>query len=136
MLHVSLGRGKVRHFTSIYVNLICLTLARAKIKEPIKDHSNICDVVADKIPEGFAWKTLARDLKPPIPECAIDEVLEAERGSPKECCRIALRTWYQRCTSKATSQELMRCLTNMGFASLNWHIMKELGLVSFKDMPV
>ncbi|XP_068736783.1 uncharacterized protein [Montipora capricornis] len=110
--------------------------ARAKIKEPIKDHSNICDVVADKIPEGFAWKTLARDLKPPIPECAIDEILEAERGSPKECCRIALRTWYQGFTSQATSQELMRCLTNMGFASLNWHIMKELGLVSFKDMPV
>ncbi|XP_068705826.1 uncharacterized protein [Montipora foliosa] len=110
--------------------------ARAKIKEPIMDHRNICDVVADEIPEGFAWKTLARRLKPPIPECAIDEVLEAEGGSPKECCRIALRRWYQRFTAQATSQELMRCLTNMGFASLNWHIMKELDLVSFKDMPV
>ncbi|XP_068705849.1 uncharacterized protein [Montipora capricornis] len=109
--------------------------ARAKINEPINYHRNICDVVADKIP-GFAWKTLARDLKPQIPEYAIGEILEAEGQSPKECCRIVLRTWYQRFTSKATSQELMRCLTNMGFANLNWHIMKELGLVSFEDMPV
>ena len=84
--------------------------------------------------KGTSWITLARDLEPKIPESDIDELQDRE-VSPKECCRIALRKWYQRFTSQATSQELMRCLTNMGFANLNWHIMKELGLVLYEHIP-
>ncbi|XP_068705851.1 uncharacterized protein [Montipora foliosa] len=106
--------------------------ARAKINEQIS--RRICDVVAEKMQKGTSWITLARDLEPKIPESDIDELQENE-VSPKECCRIALRKWYQRFTFQATSQELMRCLTNMGFANLNWHIMKELGLVLYEDIP-
>ncbi|XP_068705853.1 uncharacterized protein [Montipora capricornis] len=106
--------------------------ARAKINEQIS--CRICDVVAEKMQKGTSWITLARDLEPKIPESDIVELQENE-VSPKECCRFALRKWYQRFTSQATSQELMRCLTNMGFANFNWHIMKELGLVSYEDIP-
>ena len=96
----------------------------------------MCAVVADRFKHrGTFWKTLVRDLQPEIPEWTIFDA-EEEEGSPKECCRAVLKTWYQKHTSSATSKELMRCLTNMGLANVNWQIMKELGLVKLESIPL
>ena len=94
----------------------------------------MCDVVADKLQCGTFWKTLARDLKPKIPDHVIVN-LEKEEETAKERCRMALQKWKQTHTSSATNKELLRCLTNMGLARVNWHIMKQLGLVESKDIP-
>ena len=84
---------------------------------------------------GRLWKTFARDLIPNVQDPVIDAIEEEENGNEKECCRVALRRWHEANGSKATNREVMRCLTNMGYASINWHIMKELGLVSLENMP-
>ena len=94
-------------------------------------------VVADRFKDlGTNWKTLARDLQPEIKDGVIDAIEEEERRCPKECCRAMLREWYQRHTRRARSKELMRCLTNMGLANVNWQIMRELGLVKLKNIPL
>ena len=94
------------------------------------------DLVADRFKDrGSNWKTLARDLEPTIPESDIFDTQKDEEGSAKECCRVVLQKWHQRHTSSATSKELMRSLTNMGLANVNWQIMKELGLVKVKNIP-
>ena len=92
-------------------------------------------VVAERLKQGCLWKTLARDLKPNVPDSVIAAIDEEEKGIEKECCRVALASWYNLHTSKATTRELMRCLTNMGSAKVNWHIMRELDLVSLEKMP-
>ena len=97
----------------------------------------MCALVADRFKDRRAnWKTLARDLHPKIPELDIVGAQEDEEGSAKECCRVVLQKWYQKYTSGATSKELMRCLTNMGLANVNWQIMRELGLVELKNIPL
>lgn len=96
---------------------------------------NIRAVVAEKLRMGCLWKTLARDLNPKVPDPVIEAIEEEENGDAKECCRVALRKWYEVNTSRATNREIMRCLTNMGYANVNWHIMRELHLVSLEDMP-
>ena len=109
------------------------SLAQEKINQPISD--NVRYVVAEKLQQGSLWKALARDLNPKVPEPLIDAIQEEEQGRGKECCRVALLKWYQANTTQATNREVMRCLTNMGYAKVNWHIMKELGLVSMENMP-
>ena len=105
-----------------------------KINEPVNDH--VCDAVAERFQRGTSWRTLAGDLQPKIKDCVIDAIEEDKRRCPKECCRAVLKTWYQRHTSNATSKELMRCLTNMGLANVNWQIMRELGLVKLENIPL
>ena len=97
----------------------------------------MCAVVADRFKDlGTYWKTLARDLQPEIKDGVIDAIEKEERRCPKEYCRAVLREWYQRHTRGARSKELMRCLTNMGLANVNWQIMRELGLVKLKNIPL
>ena len=108
-------------------------LAREKINESINDQ--VCDAVADRFQCGTSWRTLAGDLRPKIKD-GVTEAIEVEKGRcSKECCRAVLKTWYERHTSSATNKELMRCLTNMGLANVNWQIMRELGLVELKNIP-
>ena len=109
-------------------------LAQNKINAPINDR--VCDVVADRFQCGTSWRTLAGDLQPKIKECVIDAIEEEKGQCSKECCRAVLKTWHQRHTSSATSKELMRCLTNMGSANVNWKIMRELGLVELENIPL
>ena len=92
-------------------------------------------MVADRFQCG-SWRTLAGDLRPKIKDGVIDAIEEDEGRCPKECCRAVLQKWYQKYTSGATSKELMRCLTNMGLANVNWQIMKELGLVKPENIPL
>ena len=103
------------------------------INKPISD--DVRSVVAEKLQQGSLWKTLARDLNPKVPYPLIDAIQDEEQGRGKECCRVVLLRWYQAHTNQTTNREVMRCLTNMGYAKVNWHIMKELGLVSLKNMP-
>ena len=103
------------------------------INKPISD--NVRSVVAERLQQGSLWKTLARDLNPKVPEPVIDAIQVEEQGRGKECCRVALLKWYRANTNQATIREVMRCLTNMGYAKVNWHIMNELGLVSLENMP-
>ena len=95
----------------------------------------LTDLIVIRIVEP-GWKTLARDLRPKIPKSDIIDTQNEEEGSVKECCRVVLQKWYQRHTSSASSKELMRCLTNMGLANVNWQIMKELGLVNLENIPL
>ena len=96
----------------------------------------MCNVVADRFKHhGTYWKTLARDLQPEIPESDIFDAQNNE-GSPKECCRVVLKRWFEKHSSSATNKELMRCLTNMGLANVNWQIMRKLGLVELKNIPL
>ena len=109
-------------------------LAENKINAPISDR--VCDVVADRFQCGISWRTLARNLQPKIEDGEINAI-EVDRGRcPKERCRAVLRKWSQKYTRSATSKELMRCLTNMGLANVNWQIMKELGLVQPENIPL
>ena len=108
-------------------------LAQEKIDKPINDQ--VWDAVADKFQYGTSWKTLAGDLLPKIKDCVIDAIEVEKGGCSKECCRAVLKIWYQRHTSSATNKELMRCLTNMGLAKVNWQIMRELGLVELENIP-
>ena len=94
---------------------------------------NVCSVVAEKV--KMEWKTFAGDLRPPLSQPVIEAIEVEENGNRKQCCRKALRRWYENNGSKATNREIMRCLTNMGYANVNWHIMRELGLVSGENMP-
>ncbi|XP_074606327.1 uncharacterized protein LOC141859379 [Acropora palmata] len=107
--------------------------AQEKIDKPINDQ--VWDAVADRFQYGTPWKTLAGDLQPKIKDCVIDAIEVEKGGCSKECCRAVLKTWYQRHTSGATNKELMRCLTNMGLAKVNWQIMRELGLVELENIP-
>ena len=110
-------------------------LAQTKIDAPINDQ--VCAAVADRFKDrGTSWRTLAEDLQPTITGCVIDAIEKDKGRCPKECCRAVLKTWYQRHTSSATNKELMRCLTNMGLANVNWQIMRELGLVKLKNIPL
>ena len=103
------------------------------INKPVSD--NVRSVVAEKLQQGSLWKTLARYLNPRVPEPLIDAIEYEEQGRGKECCHAVLLKWFQASANHATNKEVMRCLTNMGYANVNWHIMRELGLVSFKNMP-
>lgn len=94
---------------------------------------NVCSVVAEKV--KMEWKTFASDLRPPLSQPVIEAIEEEENGNRKQCCRKALRRWYENNGSKATNRQIMRCLTNMGFANVNWRIMRELDLVSNENMP-
>ncbi|XP_015775027.1 PREDICTED: uncharacterized protein LOC107353218 [Acropora digitifera] len=112
-----------------------LIKAHEKIDAPINER--VWDLVADRFKDrGAYWKTLARDLQPKIPESDIFHAQKDEEGSAKECCRVVLQKWYQRHKSSATSKELMRCLTNMGLAKVNWQIMRVLGLVNLENIPL
>ena len=85
---------------------------------------------------GISWRTLAGNLWPKIKDDEVN-IIEEEKGQcPKECCRAVLLKWSQKYTRKATYKELMRCLTNMGLANVNWQIMKELGLVQPENIPM
>ena len=110
------------------------SLAKKKIDARISDR--VCDVVADRFQGGTSWRILAGDLWPKIKDDEINAI-EVDRGRcPKECCRAMLQKWSQKYTSSATYKELMRCLTNMGFANVNWIIMRELELVKLENIPL
>ena len=108
-------------------------LAQEKINKPINDQ--VWDAVADRFQGGTSWKTLAVNLQPKIRDCLIDAIEKEKGRCSKECCRAMLKTWYQEYTSSATSKELMRCLTDMGLAKVNWQIMRKLGLVEPDNIP-
>ena len=125
----------IAYFIYVWEITFPFPLAQEMISEQI--NSRVPTIVADRFKHlGTDWKTLARDLQPEIKDGEIDAIEEDEGHCPKECCRIVLRKWYKRHTSRATSKELMRCLTNMGLANVNWQIMRELGLVKLKNIPV
>lgn len=105
--------------------------AYEKVNKPPSE--NVRLVVAERV--KMEWKTFANDLRPPLSQPVIDAIEEEENGNKKECCRKAMRRWYENNGSEATNRQIMRCLTNMGYANVNWHIMKDLDLVSVEDMP-
>ena len=105
--------------------------AYEKVHKPPSE--NVRLVVAERV--KMEWKTFANDLRPPLSQPVIDAIEEEENGNKKECCRKAMRRWYENNGSEATNRQIMRCLTNMGYANVNWHIMKDLDLVSVEDMP-
>ena len=90
-------------------------------------------MVAEKL--KFDWKNFASELKPTLNYGVIEAIEREENGNGKQCCRKALRRWYEYNGSEATNRQIMRCLTNMGYANVNWRIMRELGLVSNEKMP-
>lgn len=92
----------------------------------------VLHAVAERLRTGSWWKKLASKLK--IKQYVIANVQEEEEDS-QERCRAALEIWRQNNGPDATSRELMLCLTNMGYGNVNWHIMRELGLVTSKNMP-
>ena len=80
------------------------------------------------------WKTFASYLG--LPQRVIENIAEEEKRNGNLCqCRKALQEWHEKNGSQATNREIMRCLTNMGYANVNWHIMRELGLVSDDNIP-
>ena len=89
-------------------------------------------MMAEKLRTGPLWKKLARELE--IKQCVIANIQEEEEDG-QERCRAALETWLQNKGSKATSRELMLCLTNMGYGNVNWHIMIKLDLVTRDNIP-
>ena len=91
-------------------------------------------MVAEKL--KFDWKNFASELKPTLNYKVIEAIEKEENGNGKQCCRKSLRRWYENNASEATNRQIMRCLTNMGYANVNWRIMKELGLVSIANMPL
>ena len=82
---------------------------------------------------GCLWKKLASKLK--VQWAIMENIEEEERGDGEECCRKALKRWRESNGSRATVRELMRCLTDMGYGIINWHIMKELNLVARENIP-
>ena len=82
-------------------------------------------LVAEKV--GRSWRKLASKLK--VKEAFMDNI-EDERGDYEECCRMALKKWSESSGSRATVRELMWCLTATGHSIINWHIMKELDLLT------
>ena len=104
--------------------------AYKKVNEPPSD--SICLVVAEKV--EVEWKIFASYIG--LPQPVIENIAEEEkRNGNLFQCRKALSEWYEKNGSKATNREIMRCLTNMGYAHVNWHIMRELGLVSIDNIP-
>ena len=104
--------------------------AYKKVNEPPSD--SVCLIVAEKV--NLEWKPFASYLG--LPQSVIKNIAEEEkRNGNLFQCRKALSEWYEKNGSKATNREIMRCLTNMGYANVNWHIMRELGLVSIENMP-
>ncbi|XP_015775019.1 PREDICTED: uncharacterized protein LOC107353211 [Acropora digitifera] len=113
---------------------VFISEAKKKIDARISDR--VCDVVADRFQRGTSWRILAGDLWPKIKDDEINAI-EVDRGRcPKECCRAVLQKWSQKYTISATYKELMRCLTNMGLANVNWIIMRELELVKLENIPL
>ena len=108
-------------------------LAREKINKPI--NYQVWDAVANRFECGTSWKTLAEHLQPKMKDCVIHAIEEEKGRCSEECCRAVLKTWYQKHKSSATNKELMRCLTKMGLANVNWQIMRVLGLVEPKNIP-
>ena len=104
--------------------------AKALIQKPPTE--GVLDVIAEKLRTGPLWKKLARELE--IKQCVIANIQEEEEDG-QERCRAALETWLQNKGSKATSRELMLCLTNMGYGNVNWHIMIKLDLVTRDNIP-
>ena len=103
--------------------------AYKKVNEPPSD--SVCLIVAEKVKTD--WKTFASYLR--LPQPVIENIAEEEKRNGNLCqCRKALQEWYEKNGSKATNREIMRCLTNMGYANLNWDIMRELGLVSIDNL--
>ena len=82
---------------------------------------------------GSLWKKLASKLK--VAWAIMENIEEEERGDGEECCRMALKRWREINGSRATVRELMRCLTDMGYGNINWHIMHELNLVARESIP-
>lgn len=108
-----------------------LLSAEASVKQPLNDR--VRGVVAEKLRAGSLWKKLARDLR--VTDPVIDAIEEEEKGDSQECCSQALRKWRESNGACATNREVMICLTNMGYGNVNWHIMRELDLVSRENMP-
>ena len=104
--------------------------AKALIQEPPTE--GVLDVIAEKLRTGPLWKKFARELE--IKQCVIANI-QGEEEDGQERCRAALETWLQNKGSKATSRELMLCLTNMGYGNVNWHIMIKLDLVTRDNIP-
>ena len=90
-------------------------------------------MVAEKLGVGRLWRKLARGLE--VKGAILDAIEEEERHNGEDCCRAALKKWYESNGSCATTRDIMICLTNMGYGSINWHVMKELKLVAEADMP-
>ena len=86
-------------------------------------------LVAEEV--GRLWRKLASKLK--VKEVVMDSI-EKEREDCEDCCRMALKTWCEINGSQATVRELMSCLTEMGFSNINWHIMKELNLLTVEKI--
>ena len=80
-------------------------------------------LVAEKV--GRLWRKLASKLK--VKEAVMDSI-EEERADCEDRCRVTLKR------SRATVRELMWCLTDMGYSIINWHIMKELNLLTVEKM--
>ena len=134
-LYLKLTYGIKRAQTIYFCEFVFpFPLAKNKINARISDR--VCDVVADRFQCGISWRTLAGDLWPKIKADEIKAIEEDRERCPKECCRAVLQKWSQKYTRSATSKELMRCLTNMGLANVNWQIMKELGLVNLENIPL
>lgn len=93
----------------------------------------MCSLVAEKLKMGSLWKKLASKLK--VAWAIMENIQEEERGDGEECCRKSLKSWRETNGSRATVRELMRCLTYMGYGTINWHIMKALNLVVRENMP-
>lgn len=106
-------------------------LAEALIKQPLNE--SVCRVVAEKLRAGCLWMKLARDLK--VKDSIIYVIKKEERADGKGYCRAVLEKWCEINSPHATNRELMMCLTNMGYGSVNWHIMRELNLVAKENMP-
>jgi len=86
-------------------------------------------LVAEKV--GRLWRKLASKLK--VKEAVMDSI-EEERADCEDCCRMTLKRWRGSSGSRATVRELMWCLTDMGYSIINWHIMKELNLLTVEKM--
>ena len=98
-------------------------LARELVSNPPDE--SLRSLVAEKV--GRSWRKLASKLR--VKEAVMDNI-EDERGDYEDCCRMALKTWIESSGSQATVRELMWCLTGMGYSIINWHIMKELNLLT------
>jgi len=83
-------------------------------------------LVAKKV--GRLWRKLAIKLK------VREDSIKTKRGDYEDCCRMALKSWHESNGSRATVRELMWCLTDMGYSIINWHIMKELNLLTLEKM--
>ena len=97
--------------------------AQALVSSPPDE--SLRSLIAEKV--GRSWRKLASKLK--VKEAVMDNI-EDERGDYEDRCRMALETWSESSGSRATVRELMWCLTDMGYGIINWHVMKELNLLT------